>query len=74
MTVQEYWEDFESRVIPKEAEEQQRAEMRMAFVSGMLLYGVEILGNRDKNLAIEVFTEANKYKTKQALEVYKETK
>ncbi len=36
-TIQDDWETFEARVVPKEAGDIQRSEMRMAFISGMVL-------------------------------------
>ena len=77
MTLQQEWENFEDKVITKEADEIQRAEMRMAFFAGALV-ATQALKNEENatsEFAINIMAEAMRYmRGVDNVEVYREAK
>lgn len=72
-TIEEIWKKFETTVLDKNAGEVQRAEMRMAFVSGMFALVKEI--NKPGKINIDEFINAvqdasNEYSGSRSVHVY----
>ena len=83
MTIQEEFKKFESRVIPVDALEVQKSEMRMAFISGMFLGNVlvsgiasgdniEVIETKVAQYFVDIENEVSEYKNRNALDVYRE--
>ncbi len=67
---EELWREFRDKVISKDASEQQLAEMRMGFVSGLLVGATQFQNPLD---AVDLIEEAEVYATQKSLTVYKKT-
>lgn len=75
--IEDEWKKFESKVIPKEAPINQRAEMRLGFISGMLVGAKRYLQTPApegrKNYIDALVEESLKYTTRQAEDVYRDS-
>ncbi len=74
-TIQEKWEVFEAGVVPKEAGDIQRSEMRMAFVSGMVQTAMDTANTPEEALKMtdDIIAEGSRYSQgKPILNIYLE--
>jgi len=75
-TVQERWREFEDKVVPKNASDIQKAEMRMSFVAGML-EASRLLNWAGESAGYmieqEIEQEASKYTKNKSMEVYSDS-